>query len=85
MRNIKDTQYKVKEISLYRDGLTAKTLVIPVKINGHKLMGLVDSAAQVSVINNSLLKQMGPSDKLKEHVRLSGAGKRVRNGSTDYK
>lgn len=73
--NIKNTQYKVKEISLYRDGLAAKTLVIPVKINGHKLMGLIDSAAQVSVINNSLLKQLGPSVKLKEHVRLSGAGK----------
>ena len=55
--------------------MTTKTLLIPIRISGKTFMAVVDSAAQVSVINNTLLKQLGPSVKLKEYVMLTGAGK----------
>ncbi|VDH91344.1 Hypothetical predicted protein [Mytilus galloprovincialis] len=52
-----------------------KTLYINLILNGQKVLAVVDSAAQVSVISTSLLKQLGPKVKMKQHIILKGAGK----------
>ncbi|CAG2200297.1 unnamed protein product [Mytilus edulis] len=66
---------KIQELFLYKHNSDSKTLYINLILNGQKVLAVVDSAAQVSVISTSLLKQLGPRVKMKQHIILKGAGK----------
>ncbi|CAG2245689.1 unnamed protein product [Mytilus edulis] len=70
-----DNTAKIQELFLYKHNSDSKTLYINLTLNGQKVLAVVDSAAQVSVISTSLLKQLGPRVKMKQHIILKGAGK----------
>lgn len=68
--------HKIQEISLYKKDYRAKTLYI--RINGINTLAVVNSAAQESVVNNAMIRQLGPRVKLKENIILKGADKNSR-------
>ncbi|CAC5415384.1 unnamed protein product [Mytilus coruscus] len=70
-----DNTAKIQELFLYKQNSDSKTLYINLTLNGQKVLAVVDSATQVSVISTSLLRQLRPKVKMKQHIILKGAGK----------
>ncbi|CAG2207208.1 unnamed protein product [Mytilus edulis] len=52
----------------------AKTLYIPVGVNSKKTFGVIDTAAQVSVISKTFFDQLTYKPKIKGNIILKGAG-----------
>ncbi|VDI00838.1 Hypothetical predicted protein, partial [Mytilus galloprovincialis] len=71
------SQFKVKEVSMYGDDTKYKpiNLVLQITINGKQADAIVDTAAQVTVINFDFAKSLDPAIEVKEPVILRGAGK----------
>ncbi|CAG2185743.1 unnamed protein product [Mytilus edulis] len=71
------SQFKVKEVSMYGDDTKYKpiNLVLQITINGKQADAIVDTAAQVTVINFDFAKSLDPAIEVKEPVILKGAGK----------
>ncbi|CAC5398292.1 unnamed protein product [Mytilus coruscus] len=71
------SQFKVKEVSMYGDDTKYKpiNLVLQITINGKQVDAIVDTAAQVTVINFDFAKSLNPAIEVKEPVILKGAGK----------
>jgi len=72
IKKVKDNSrtLNIREVVLYQQHTDAKTLCIEIVINSNKFLAVVDSAAQVSVLNKSLLHQLGPNIKLKQDIIL---------------
>jgi hypothetical protein len=57
------------------DNIDTKTLYIKMYVNNKEILGVVDTAAQVSVFNSSLFEQIVPRPKLQGRIILKGADK----------
>ena len=55
------------------DSIDTKPLYIKLYVNNKEILGVVDTAAQVSVINSSLFEQIVPKSKLQGRMILKGA------------
>ncbi|VDI47032.1 Hypothetical predicted protein [Mytilus galloprovincialis] len=68
---------KQTEVNLYKTNIPdsdAKTLYIPVGVNSKKTFGVIDTAAQVSVISKTFFDQLTYKPKIKGNIILKGAG-----------
>ncbi|VDI28661.1 Hypothetical predicted protein [Mytilus galloprovincialis] len=68
---------KQTEVNLYKTNIQdsdAKTLYIPVGVNSKKTFGVIDTAAQVSVISKTFFDQLTYKPKIKGNIILKGAG-----------
>jgi predicted aspartyl protease len=76
--DVTDNSYT--QISAVREIIThikpsGSSISIPVEINSLKISAVVDTAAQVTVINKNLLKQMKPNPVLGNLIKLTNAEK----------
>lgn len=58
-----------------READPGTSLLIPLQLNNHKLLAVVDSAAQVTVVSQGIWKQMKRPQQVAETVLLQGAAK----------
>ncbi|CAC5422811.1 unnamed protein product [Mytilus coruscus] len=68
---------KQTEVNLYKTNIPdsdAKTLYIPVVANSKKTFGVVDTAAQVSVISKTFFSKLTYKPEIKGSIILKGAG-----------
>ena len=63
----------VREVAFTKDN-SGLSIVIPAKVNGKPIKAVVDSAAQVTVLSETLYKAMKHPPEIRERVRLKGAG-----------
>jgi len=63
----------IREVVLYQQSTDAENLYVEIFINSNKFLAVVDSASEVSVLNKSVLHQLGP--KLKQDIILKGVGR----------
>ena len=77
IKKVKDNSrtLNIREAVLYQQPTDAKALYVEIFINSNTFLAVVDSAGQVSVLNKSLLHQLGPTIKLKQDINLKGAGR----------
>lgn len=52
--------------------IEAKTMYIPVLVNGFKSHGVIDSGAQVSILNTELFRKLQTKPKLSDTVVVKG-------------
>ena len=72
------TGRKVREIQFKKDE-SLKNIIIPVRIGNKRVNAIIDTAAQVSLISEDLVRSLRKPIKTQEAVRLVCAGK-----VTDY-
>jgi len=70
-------QFKVAEVSLYGETTKSKdnNLVLNVGLNGKSVNALIDTAAQMTVINEEFAKSLQPSPNTTERIILNEVGK----------
>ena len=79
----------LQEITIWK-AETEKTgisLIVPIKINGLKILAMVDTAAEGTILSNKAFKLLQKKAQVLEEVRLKGlngqapiTGKRIRGG-----
>lgn len=72
----KDNSFELREVSMYSSpkNLTTNNLMLKVKINGTEVDAIIDTAAQVTLLNESFAKKLDPPVNLTNPVILKGAG-----------
>jgi hypothetical protein len=68
------TIQQVREIVMYKGNFTVdkKSMLVPIQINGIQVFAVVDSGAQVSIINKDLYNQILDKPKITETVFIKG-------------
>ena len=61
----------LREVAFTKDNSVLK-IVIPAQVNGKPIKAVVDSAAQVTVLSETLYKAMKHPPKIEERVKLKG-------------
>lgn len=72
----KDNSFELREVSMYSSpkNVTTNNLMLKVKINGTEVDAIIDTAAQVTLLNESFAKKLDPPVNLTNPVILKGAG-----------
>ncbi|CAG2206795.1 unnamed protein product [Mytilus edulis] len=71
--------HKIYEVTLYEKNSSSisqkKSLILPIKIGSMTVNAVIDTAAQVSVLNRTVFDKMDPKPRLTDYVNLKGITK----------